>query len=58
MSQFRQLYEGDIEAQPEAGGQIVWTVTDGMLVELGWMETQEMLEDDVAKLLLVNRHWS
>ena len=28
MSQFRQLHEGGIEGQPEAGGQIVWTVTD------------------------------
>ena len=58
MSQFRQLHEGGIEAQPEAGGQIVWTVTDSMLVKPGWMEAQQMLEIDVLMLLLVNPHWS
>ena len=47
MSQFRQLHEGGIDCQPEAGEQIVWTVTDSMLDELE-LEAQEMLKDDVV----------
>ena len=58
MSQFRQLHEGGIEPQPEAGGQTVWTVTDSMLDKLELMEAQEMLEDDVVLLQLVNPHRS
>ena len=58
MSQFRQLHEGGIEAQPKAGGLIVWTITDSMLVKLRWMEAQNVLEIDVLLLLLVNPHWS
>ena len=50
MSQFRQLHEGGIDCQPEAGEQIVWTVTDSMLDELEPTEAQEMLKDDVVLL--------